>query len=227
MYVQDIMQRHVVTVTPETRLPEAMHLMRERGFRHLPVLADGALVGIVSDRDVKRAMASASRPVATAERDAMDSGVRMVDIMTRSVITAGPTFTVEEAARVMVAERISALPVTEGGRLVGIVTETDVLALFVRALGAVTPSSRLDVVLGSHGAALADVIQAIEAIAPIASVVTLEDRAGHREAIVRVATMNPRPAIQALEARGYRVRTPDPDGAAHWRTDVPGFRVAR
>lgn len=227
MYVQDIMQKQVVTVTPETRLPDAMRLMRERGFRHLPVIADVGLVGIVSDRDVKRAMVSVPRPVAGAERNSLDGDVRMVDIMTRSVITAGPTFTVEEAARVMVAERISALPVTDGGRLVGIITETDVVALFVRALGATTPSSRIDVVVGPRGSALADVIQIVEATAPISSVVTLEDRAGHREAIVRLATINPRAAIEALKARGYQVRMPDPNGGAHWRTESPGFRLAR
>ena len=227
MYVQDIMQKQVVTVTPETRLPDAMRLMRERGFRHLPVVADVGLVGIVSDRDVKLAMVSVPRPVASAERNSLDNDVRMVDIMTRSVITAGPTFTVEEAARVMVAERISALPVTDGGRLVGIITETDVVALFVRALGATTPSSRIDVVVGPRGSALADVIQIVEATAPISSVVTLEDRAGHREAIVRLATINPRAAIEALKARGYQVRMPDPSGGAHWRTESPGFRLAR
>ena len=227
MYVQDIMQKQVVTVTPETRLPDAMRLMRERGFRHLPVIADVGLVGIVSDRDVKRAMVSVPRPVAGAERNSLDGDVRMVDIMTRSVITAGPTFTVEEAARVMVAERISALPVTDGGRLVGIITETDVVALFVRALGATTPSSRIDVVVGPRGSALADVIQIVEATAPISSVVTLEDRAGHREAIIRLATINPRAAIEALKARGYQVRMPDPSGGAHWRTESPGFRLAR
>ncbi len=227
MYVQDIMQKQVVTVTPETRLPDAMRLMRERGFRHLPVIADVGLVGIVSDRDVKRAMVSGPRPVAGAERNSLDGDVRMVDIMTRSVITAGPTFTVEEAARVMVAERISALPVTDGGRLVGIITETDVVALFVRALGATTPSSRIDVVVGPRGSALADVIQIVEATAPISSVVTLEDRAGHREAIIRLATINPRAAIEALKARGYQVRMPDPSGGAHWRTESPGFRLAR
>jgi acetoin utilization protein AcuB len=207
MFVQDIMQKQVVTVTPETELPDAIRLMRERGFRHLPVLDDDRLVGIVSDRDVKRAMASpALRP---AERDTRADRVRMKEIMSRAVITTGPTCTVEEAARVMVAERISALPVTEGGRLVGIITETDVLALFVRALGAVTPSSRLDVMMGPDRSALADVVATIESTgAPLSSVMTLADRAGGREAIVRIATIDPRAAIRALEAKGYRVRTP-------------------
>jgi len=127
--------------------------------------------------------------------------------MTRTVITIGPTFPVEEAARLMVMEKVSALPVTEGGRLVGIVTETDVLRLFVRAMGAGEPSTRLDVALGDRPGALAEVVEAIgQGGAPIASIMTLVDRAGARQAVVRIATMNPTAAVRALEARHYAVR---------------------
>jgi acetoin utilization protein AcuB len=127
--------------------------------------------------------------------------------MTRAVITIGPMMPVEEAARLMVQEKIGALPVTQEGRLVGIVTETDVLALFVRAMGASEPSSRLDVVLGERPSAVTEVVQAIEgASASISSLVTLPGRDGLREAVVRVRTINPGHAIRALEARGYTVR---------------------
>ena len=129
--------------------------------------------------------------------------------MTCAVMTVGPSFPVEEAARLMVTEKISALPVTEAGRLVGIVTETDVLDLFVKAMGAGEPSSRIDVVLKEQSASLAEVVHAIEdAEAVISSVVTLPGRAGCREVVVRVKTINPGPAIGRLEARGYTVRNP-------------------
>ena len=116
-------------------------------------------------------------------------------------------FPVEEAARLMVQEKISALPVTEGGRLVGIVTETDVLELFVKAMGAGEPSSRLDVVLGDRQSALAEVVRAVEAAGVvISSIMTLANREGLKEAVMRVATINPGPAVRALEARWYVVR---------------------
>jgi acetoin utilization protein AcuB len=198
MLVQDIMTRTVSTVRPATTLAEALRVARTRGVRHLPVLDDdGRLVGIVSDRDLKRAMATSSY-----------EDVRMGAIMTSATVhTAAPTFSVEEAARIMVAERISALPVTTDGRLVGIVTETDILALFVRALGAAEPSSRLDVDLGSARSALAEVVGILESCGtPISSVVTLVNPEGRREGIIRVATIDPGSAIRALEARGYHVR---------------------
>ena len=198
MLVQDIMTRAVLTVRPSTTLAEALQIARKRGIRHLPVLDDDDhLVGIVSDRDLKRAM---------GRSDYEDA--RMGAIMTSAVLhTAAPTFTVEDAARIMVTERISALPVTADGRLVGLVTETDILALFVRALGAAEPSSRLDVDLGLALDALAEVVGILETCGtPISSVVTLVGPDGRREAIIRVATIDPSAAIRTLEARGYPVR---------------------
>ena len=129
--------------------------------------------------------------------------------MTRAVITAVPELPVEEAARLMVKEKISALPVTAEGHLVGIVTETDVLNLFVRAMGAGEPSSRLDVVLPEGRASLAEVVDAIEdAHASIASIVTLPGHNGRPEVVVRVRTIDPGPAIERLKAMGFAVRNP-------------------
>jgi acetoin utilization protein AcuB len=207
MLVSDVMQSKVVTITPQTTLPEAIRLARERGIRHLPVLAEGKLVGIVSDRDLKQAMASPATSLEVHELNYLLARLTVSEIMTPVVITIGPMFPVEEAARLMVNQKISALPVTEGGRLVGIVTETDVLTLFVETMGAGEPSSRLDVMLGDRPSALADVVHAVEgAGAPIASIMTLKRSAGLKEAVIRVATINPGPAIKALESRGYAVR---------------------
>lgn len=197
MMVEQIMQTDLVTVTPETALAEALRLTRQRGIRHLLVVDDGALVGIVSDRDLKRAMASDDR---------LDR-VTAADIMTRDVLTASPNFTVEEAARIMVREKISALPVALSGCLLGIVTETDVLVLFVRALGAGEPSSRLDVTLGPDRSGLAAVVHSVESAGtPISSIMTLAGPDGSREVVIRVPTINPGPAIRALEAGGFRVK---------------------
>jgi acetoin utilization protein AcuB len=209
MLVRDVMQPQVVAITPKTTLPEAIRLTRQRGVRHLPVLEEGRLVGIVSDRDLKRAMASPATSLEAHELTYLLNRLTMAEIMTRDVITVAPMVPVEEAARVMVREKISALPVIEEGRLVGIVTETDVLELFVKAMGVGEPSSRLDVVLGERPSALAEVVRTVEeAGVPIASIMTLVSREGVKEAVIRVATINPGPAVQALQARGYSVRQP-------------------
>ena len=207
MLVQDVMHTTLTTITPKTTLPQAIRLVQQRGIRHLPVVENGELVGIVSDRDLKRAMASPATSLEVRELNYLLDRLTVAEIMTRAVITIAPMFPVEEAARLMVKEKISALPVTEGGRLVGIVTETDVLELLVKAMGAGEPSSRLDVVLGDRPSALVEAVKAVEAAgATISSIVTLANRAGLKEAVMRVATINPGPAIKALEARGFAVR---------------------
>jgi acetoin utilization protein AcuB len=207
MLVQDVMLTKLFTVTPETTLPEALRLTGQRGVRHLPVLDGNRLVGILSDRDLKRAMASPATSLEAHELTYLLDRLCVAEIMTRAVITIGPTSPIEDAARLMVLEKIGALPVTDGDRLLGLVTETDVLRLFVRALGAGEPSTRLDVGLGNRPHALAEVVQTVGAAgAEISSLVTLASEGGYKEVIVRVRTINPAPVVWALQARGFTAR---------------------
>ena len=210
MLVRDIMRTPVVTIQSDTTLPEAIRLAAQRGIRHLPVLEEGKLVGLVSDRDLKRAMASSATSLEVHELTYLLDKVRVREIMARAVITITPLFPIEEAARLMVQERIGALPVTEAGDLVGIVTETDLLELFVNTMGAGEPSGRLEVLLDSRPGGLVDIARALEeAGVIISSLVTLRNRDGIREAVIRIATLHTGPAIEALRARGYTVRDAD------------------
>jgi acetoin utilization protein AcuB len=210
MLVHDIMQPRVITAGPRTGVAEALNVLRARGVRHLVIVDGEALVGIVSDRDLKQAGA-------LDERLGQWS---IGEIMTRAVITIEPSAPVEDAAQLMLAEKISALPVTQGGRLVGIVTETDVVRLFVRALGASEPSSRIDVVIPPGTGALPEIVATVQAAgAPISSIVTLRDAGGVKDAVIRVGTIDPRPAIAALTAKGHTVKT-------GWRGRPSAERIA-
>jgi acetoin utilization protein AcuB len=209
MLVADVMQAAVLTITPKTTLPEAVRLVQHRGIRHLPVVEHDQLVGIVSDRDLKRAMASPATSLEAHELRYLLDTVTVDEIMTRAVITVGRTFPIEEAARIMLKEKVSALPVTERGHLIGIVTETDVMELFVKGMGAGQPSSRIDVRLPEDSATLADLVHAVEeAAVAISSIMTLGDRSGHKDVVIRVRSIDPGAAISHLEARGYAVRDP-------------------
>ncbi len=206
MLASEIMRPDPITVSPDTTLPDAIRLMDRHRIRHLPVVEHGELVGIVSDRDLKRAMASPATSLEIHELRYLLDRVRMRDIMSGGVVTIRPSTPVEEAARLMAQEKIGALPVTVDGTLVGIVTETDVLTLFVEAMGVGEPSSRLDVCLGDRPAALAEVARLLaDSGVTISSIMTLR-RQGSRQAVIRVATIDPRPAIRALARGGYAVR---------------------
>jgi len=216
MLVQDIMQPHVTVVDPATPLSAVMRLLERRGLRHLPVVESGAVVGIVSDRDVKAALLSAATAFEGGELGKRVEELRAGQIMTQPVASIGPMFPVEEAARLMLSRRISALPVIEQGHLVGIVTETDILRLLVKAMGASEPSSRLDVVIPHEPSALAALVAiVVEAGMTISSIVTLAGPGEAKQATVRVTSIDPRAAVLALEAKGYKVR-------GSWRGAEPG-----
>lgn len=207
MLVQDIMQPDVMAISPKTTVPKILSLLQRRGVRHLPVVDGAELVGIVSDRDLKGAMLSAASARAGDELASLLDRLTAAQIMTPTVTTIGLMSPVEEAARLMVTKKISSVPVTEQGRLVGIVTETDALQFLVKAMGAAEPSSRLDVVLKDEPAALTDVMTTIEASGMrISSMMTLAGLSGRREVAIRVTPINADPAIKALEAKGYIVR---------------------
>jgi acetoin utilization protein AcuB len=123
--VRDVMTHRLVTIGPETSCDEARRLMEERRIRHLPVVARGRLVGMVSDRDVRSAAARA--PGALADR-----------IMTPDPVTVTPETRVEHAARLMLDGRFGSLPVTDGDALIGIVTYTDLLRALVRVIDTAT-----------------------------------------------------------------------------------------
>jgi acetoin utilization protein AcuB len=210
MLVKDIMQHDVACVHPETHLEEVVRLLQRRGVRHLPVLDHEDLVGIISDRDLKSVLPNPVTKLSTTATPADSNGLTAGDIMTKRVITVEPMVSVEDAARMLMEERIGALPVMDGGALVGIVTETDVLLLFVRAMGILEPSSRLDVLLPDEPASFGRMVHTIESAGvAVSSIVTLANPSLRlREAVVRVTTINPGPVIKALETEGYALRNP-------------------
>jgi acetoin utilization protein AcuB len=148
MRVREAMSGNPITIDPEAPVGTAVAVMRERGLRHLPVVdARGDLLGIVTDRDLRSA---ALGPVAAElGGDAAGAGrlralgARLDDVpvrrvMTWAALTIGPEVLVAQAAAVMTEARVGALPVVEAGRLIGILTEHDVL----RALAATLPTVR-------------------------------------------------------------------------------------
>jgi CBS domain-containing protein len=133
--VGDIMSRDVVTVT-ETQslefLPETMHLFR---FRHLPVVDDNKLVGLISERDLLRVAASSLLPAAHEQTRYLTTKFKVSDIMTRDVRVVSATTPLAEAAGLMETKKLGCLPVVDDdNRLLGIVTEADFVTLARRML---------------------------------------------------------------------------------------------
>ena len=133
MLVYHWMTPFPITVSPTTSLAAARELIVAKGIRHLPVCEGERLVGIITDRDIRMALPSAAtkQPVWTLR---LAECVHVDEVMTRWVITIASEAPIVDAAQLMVAHRIGALPVTAEGRLVGIISATDVMRAFAEVL---------------------------------------------------------------------------------------------
>jgi acetoin utilization protein AcuB len=131
--VADLMTRDPVTVSPEQMLGEAVDLMRRQKIRHVPVMADSKVVGIITDRDVKRALPSVfSGNQQEYEQVLTETPVEKV--MTRDPFIAGPGDSIKDVLKVMVDRKFGAIPVVDRGKLVGIVTDIDFLRAYYNSL---------------------------------------------------------------------------------------------
>jgi acetoin utilization protein AcuB len=204
MLVREIMTRPAVAIGPEEPIGDVTALMQQRDVRHFPVLEDGRLVGIVSDRDLR---------TVGADHPAARPGVGRTDpvraLMTRQVWTAHPLDPVDEAASLLRRHAIGALPVLRDGELVGIVSAHDLLDALVTMTGADRGSSRLEVELPDRPGALAGLLDRIASRgAHVASVLTTRHEPDATGFVLRVGTMDARGLANALREAGYEVAWP-------------------
>jgi len=123
MFVKERMSPRFITIGPDASLAEARSLLDQHRIRHLPVVEDGNPVGIITDRDIRSAAPASSL-----------GQVKVGEAMTKNLIMVTPDTQVQEAAKLMVTHRIGGLPVQKEGKLVGIITETDLLNALVETM---------------------------------------------------------------------------------------------
>ena len=158
MLVGERMTRDPVVIHDDTPMDEAMKIMRDSKVRRLPVLNDkGALVGIVSERDLLYASPSPATSLSIHELHYLISKIVVADVMTTEVITVTEDTPLEEAARIMADNKIGGLPVVSNGKLVGIITETDLFKIFLELLGAREIGVRLTMLVPDEKGVLAKV----------------------------------------------------------------------
>ena len=135
------MQQQVHVVRPHDTIEHARALCEQHRVNQLPVVADGRLLGIVTDRDLRDAFPSLADEVAhpaAAHRET--AALRVEDVMTANVLTIGEQERIDRAASIMRRERIGALPVVRGDRLVGILTRADLLSALVALATSAAPA---------------------------------------------------------------------------------------
>ena len=210
MLVKDRMTPNPVTVTTDTSLKDALELLRSRSFRHLPVVDEnGKLAGITSEKSLIYASPTPTTTLSVFEVDYILSRTKMEQVMHSPVITVGPNFPIEEAARIMVDRRIGCLPVVEGTKLIGIISDTDIFRVLVEGLGGGHPSTRITVVVPEKVGSLAKVTGCIANIG--GNIYSLGifwgDKPEDRLVTLRLEGVHKETAVQALENEGIQVVT--------------------
>ena len=134
MLVRDVMTPSVITVTSEQTLRDAVDLLRSKHIRQLPVVNGTKLIGIITDRDIKRATPSVLSGVDRDEYDRILDETKIGQFMTKEPMTLTPDTPLKVAVHIFVTQKIGALPIVESGRLIGIVTQIDALRAFEKML---------------------------------------------------------------------------------------------
>jgi acetoin utilization protein AcuB len=135
MFVSDWMTKKVYSVTPDEGVSEAIKLMKEKNIKHIPVVKEYKIRGIVSDRDIKDFSPSSATALDIYELHYLLAKTRVKEVMKTKVFTTTPDTPVEEAAKVMYDNNIGCLPVVEKGRLAGIISDRDIFRVLVDITG--------------------------------------------------------------------------------------------
>lgn len=196
MLIKDWMTKDPVTITEDTSMIKAIHIMKERRFRRIPVVTNGRLVGMVTDRDLKEASPSKATTLDVHELYYLLAELQVKEIMSRNPVSVLANDTVEHAAQVMLEHTISGLPVVdEDGKVVGIITQSDVFRAFMHITGVLQGGVQFAVRLEDRPGLIKEVVDLLRArgarfVSLLSSYTAAQE--GFRDVYIRVKNLSPR-----------------------------------
>lgn len=209
MKVRERMSRDPVVATPETSVVDAFQLMQDHKVRRLPVMVKDKLVGIVTAKDLNKVSPSPATSLSIFEINYLLNKTKIKDVLPRNinVITIQADANVERAAALMREHEIGGIPVLEGDKLVGIITETNIFDAFIDILGVNRVGTRIDLEVDEKVGAVAEVAGIIaEYGVSIENIVMVEkERTATYEFILRIDTTEADDVVKTLKERGFKV----------------------
>ena len=207
MFEGRYMTANPLTVPENMPVQEAEEIMRKHKIRRLPVVKGEKLVGIVTEIDLLRVSPSSATSLSMFELNYLLSRLQVKEAMTKNPRTISPEATIEEAALIMRENNVGALPVVENGKLVGIITESDIFDAYIDLMGLRKTGTRVVIDVENRLGVLAEVTEVIKAhgvnIISLACQCKEEETSG--EVVLRLDTQDPKNLLAELEKRGYRV----------------------
>lgn len=207
MFVSKRMTPNPVTIPPTMTVSEAVGLMKGSKFRRLPVVEDGKLVGIVTDRDLREVSPSPATTLSIFELNYLLAKMQVKEIMKTSVFTIGADATIEEAALLMYTHKIGGLVVLDdAGAVIGVITETDIFKCFVDVMGLTEGRTRLTLEFEDKVGILHDIAQVFKDMGiNILSMATYSTEGGRAEMVIRADVKDVKTLCDKLAAIGYPV----------------------
>lgn len=196
MKIHSLMFPNPITITEKTTIEEAINQMKMNSIRHLPVISkSGKLKGLVTQADLKQGLIPS-----------MLGDISLTDIMVKKPITVGPDDDIETAAQLIYKHKISGIPVVKGHKLVGIITETDILRAFIDMMGILSATSRIDVVIDVAAGAFGDAMKIINQNGgDVINVGMTGEINGKRTYYFRLTACKTDKIRKALEKEGFQV----------------------
>ncbi|TCL76526.1 acetoin utilization protein AcuB [Hydrogenispora ethanolica] len=206
MFVKDRMTASPVTTTETTPILEAGEIFRKNNFARLPVVRDGKLVGIITQEDILKVSPSAATTLSVWELNYVLSKLQVKDAMTKNPFAIRPEATLEEAALLMREKEVGALPVVDGDRLVGIITESDIFDAFLDLMGLRQTGTRLTIDMEDRIGAIADLTEFLKTRGvSIISLALFHRTTEKGELVLRLDSPNTESLVEELKTKGYKI----------------------
>jgi len=208
MFVANRMTPNPVTITPATTVADASEIMRTNKFRRLPVVENGKVVGIVTDRDLTEVSPSPATTLSIFELNYLLAKMQVKDIMAKNIVTLNVNATIEEAALIMYNQKIGGLPVVDdNGAIVGIITETDIFKCIVDVMGLPSGTTRITIDVSNKVGVLHEITEVFTEMGiNISSLASYSLPDGTGEMVIRADIGNVKDLTAKLAAKGYPVR---------------------
>ncbi len=208
MKVRERMSRDLAIVTPETTVADAFELMQQRQVRRLPVMSKNKLVGIVTIKDLSKVSPSSATSLSIFEINYLLAKTRIKDVIPKNmkVITIEANANIERAALLMREHQIGGVPVLEAGKLVGIITETNIFDAFIDILGVSRPGTRIDMEVDERVGAVAAVTGIIaQHGVSIENIVLVEKERGLYDLVLRIDTTEAEEIVASLRSNDFKI----------------------
>lgn len=206
MFVRERMTVNPFTVTENTPIFEAGELLRKNNIARLPVVKDGKLVGIITQEDLLKVSPSEATTLSVWELNYVLSRIQVKDGMTKNPVIITPDATLEEAAMIMRNKKVGALPVVEDGKLIGIITESDIFDAFLDLMGLKRTGTRLTIDLEDRIGAIADLTEIIkEQGINIISMALFHRPDNQGELVIRLDSNQSELLVKEIQNRGFKV----------------------